>query len=156
MYKIFVDLDGVLFAFSPTVEKYLGKTYSNSECWKLVNAYEGGWFRQLPLMPDAKELWEFVNSLGMPVKILTATGHNYEDVSRQKEDACQDKLGIHYSDVITVPSGLDKGEFARADRILIDDTEEVIKMWQQCGGIGILHTDTASTIEKLKNILHNR
>lgn len=37
--------------------------------------------------------------------------------------------------------------------ILIDDMQKNVIPWEQHGGTGILHTDTKSTLEKLRKVL---
>jgi hypothetical protein len=45
-----------------------------------------------------------------------------------------------------------KQNYATPNSVLIDDRESNIDQWIKAGGIGILHTDTASTINKLKKL----
>ena len=45
-----------------------------------------------------------------------------------------------------------KQNYANPNSILIDDRESNIDQWVKAGGIGILHTDTTSTINKLKEL----
>ena len=45
-----------------------------------------------------------------------------------------------------------KKDYANENSILIDDRSKNIDQWRAAGGIGILHTDAASTIEKLKEL----
>ena len=45
-----------------------------------------------------------------------------------------------------------KPEYSGKNRILIDDRAQTIKEWRSKGGIGILHTSTSDTIEKLKKL----
>ena len=45
-----------------------------------------------------------------------------------------------------------KQNYANPDSILIDDRVSNIDQWVKAGGIGILHTDTVSTINKLKEL----
>ena len=40
--------------------------------------------------------------------------------------------------------------FAAEGKILIDDMEQTIKEWNNAGGIGILHTNTADTLKQLQ------
>ena len=54
-------------------------------------------------------------------------------------------------------SHLDKADIIKKlkideNSILIDDRKKKIDQWIAAGGIGILHTDAASTIEKLKEL----
>ena len=45
-----------------------------------------------------------------------------------------------------------KSDFSGKNRILIDDREDTINNWNAAGGIGILHTSAANTIEQLKQL----
>ena len=53
------------------------------------------------------------------------------------------KLNLEYS--------RSKHKYAAPNHVLIDDREDIIKDWEDKGGIGILHTSTKNTIECLKN-----
>ena len=52
-----------------------------------------------------------------------------------------------------VPRREDKAKYAKSDTILIDDKPNTIDEFNKAGGIGILHTDAVSTINKMKEIL---
>jgi hypothetical protein len=45
-----------------------------------------------------------------------------------------------------------KADFAGPGKILIDDRKDTIDSWNANGGIGILHTSTANTIEQLQKV----
>ena len=45
-----------------------------------------------------------------------------------------------------------KKDYANENSILIDDRSKNIDQWRAAGGIGILHINAASTIEKLKEL----
>lgn len=154
--EIYIDLDGVLFDFDRQLETTLGRPraeISKKELWATVNAYPGGWFRNLPLMPYAIALYSLCVKTGLPVTVLTATGNNYADVTFQKQDACWKRLHIPQHKIITVQSGILKANLASPYSLLIDDTPKVINAWREAGGIGILHTDGQTTAEKLKKLL---
>lgn len=159
MYTISFDLDGVLAACKPEAERLLGKAVEKAEdFWAVANTE--GFFLNLPLLPDAAALFTGVISLapeGTNIRVLTATGNNYVDVSHQKRKwvAKMFRGCFSYTDIITTRKGTDKAAYAHPTHILIDDTPKVIEAWEAAGGIGILHTDAESTIAKLKNLLNN-
>jgi hypothetical protein len=100
-------------------------------------------------MPDADELYEYVKQYDH--EFLTATGHTrHEAISLEKKGWAAE----HYPNVKvnTTVSGKTKIPFAGENKILIDDKVSTIDKWNEVGGIGVLHTDTASTIEKLKEL----
>ncbi len=45
-----------------------------------------------------------------------------------------------------------KKQYSKENSILIDDLKVTIDEWNAGGGIGILHTSAASTIEQLKEL----
>lgn len=157
--KIYVDLDGVLADFDGFYFQKFGYYPRNAdvleaEMWKNINEFDRFFFH-LPLMKDAKKLWNYVNSIeGVKAKILTATGWRFEDVSGQKISWCEKNLSIPKEDIITVKRGPVKAEYADSKSILIDDTfTKCIEPWVNAGGLGIHHKDVDSTIEQIKCFL---
>jgi hypothetical protein len=65
---------------------------------------------------------------------------------------CKRELNPQPVKVNLVPAK-DKHIFAKPNHILIDDKDKNIQQWIEKGGIGILHTDTKSTIEKVQTVL---
>ena len=45
-----------------------------------------------------------------------------------------------------------KQNYAKGNRILIDDRPDNIAQWKSQGGIGILHTSAQDTIKQLQNL----
>lgn len=159
-YKLFVDLDGVLVDFLSGVHKFI-PDYSEQKyetdkkfrdrLWDIIKAHakEGGkfWFDLQP-MSDMKQLWNYVKSYNP--EILTATGHGVKSAGEQKTDWVKKYLGnipVHL-----VMQAKDKQKYAAKNHILIDDKRKAIDPWVAAGGIGILHTSAASTIEQLKKL----
>lgn len=101
-------------------------------------------------MEDAFELWDHIKEY-FPT-ILSATGH----VPNAKEEK-RDWVGRHLGDTtagmaLFVRSASDKAQYAAPNHILIDDRPKAIEPWIEAGGIGILHTSAADTIEQLKKL----
>lgn len=154
-YKLYVDLDGVVADFEGFYHSNFGhdlKSASKSKMWTNINAYKkanGSWYANLPLKKDALALWTYVQPY-WPT-ILTASGVNDEAIINDKINWSKAHLPGDPK-VIVVINGVAKANYARENAILIDDTPKVIDAWVKAGGIGILHTDTESTIEKLKEL----
>ena len=49
-------------------------------------------------------------------------------------------------------TGSQKAAYAQKKNVLIDDRPKNIEAWEAAGGIGILHTSAAETIEQLKKL----
>jgi len=165
-YEIFVDLDGVLFDFDAGVNNmfkalHINKTHSQqryntdsnyrSKMWSSIAKFQKdhtGFWESLPLMSDAKELWNYVSKY--PHEILTATGQPHFKSGEQKERAVKKHFGS--VKVNLVRNTADKAKFAQPDRILIDDRKKAIDPWIKAGGIGILHKSADLTIKELKKL----
>lgn len=107
-------------------------------------------FATLDLMPGAIAGMKFLDSLGIPIEILssTASEERYEPISKQKRTWLQIN-NIPYKQNF-VPGKRHKYKFATPDSIIIDDTESVIKDFRNAGGIGIWHKSWDVTISILK------
>lgn len=160
-YKIYVDMDGVLADFTKGIDKLMPGDYDHnkyqtdgkyrSKMWKAVKDYskEGGrLWAELELMPDAKQLWNYVKKHNP--EILTASGNPKFGAPEQKKEWVPKKLGNVKTNIVEHSS--DKAQYATPDSILIDDQPKSIGPWIAAGGIGILHTSAANTIKELKKL----
>jgi hypothetical protein len=164
---IYCDLDGVLADFDLMYEQKFGLSRkvsdhkSDQEFWERITLYRAhgymtgtykGWFDELPLKPDALELWNYLKSTKIPLVILTATGMDRDRAVMEKKYWIFNNLGPNHLPLF-VTSGKEKHRYATKTAILIDDTPKCINPWNQAGGTGILHTDSKTTIQQLKAIL---
>lgn len=159
-YKLFCDLDGVLCDFvagvrrlypTYTEEQYESNPKFRKEMWDKVkeHAKQGGeLWKDLDPMPDAHQLWNYIKPHD-PI-ILTATGTGVPSAGEQKKHWVKSYLGNN--PVILVPAAKDKQKYAARNHVLIDDKKKAIDPWVAAGGIGILHTSAANTIEQLKKL----
>ena len=152
-YPLYVDMDGVLTDFHKRFMEYSTLTpeeyqeqYDLDRFWKLIEKGGVGYWVGMDWMSDGKTLWNFVKHLNPT--ILSAPS--------QKEES---KIGKHLwirkhipgtKTILTFSSM--KQNHSGENRILIDDRKKNIDQWESKGGIGILHTDAASTIAKLKEL----
>ena len=152
---IYVDMDGVIADF----EKRYKEKFKVSPEQTRDNKSFGGFFDKfiadkefatLDMMPDARLLLQFLNTLFIPKEILSSTASEkwHDNIMPQKTEWLK-KHGIQYKANL-VPGKKHKYKFATPDSIIIDDTKSVIDDWTKAGGIGIWHTDAISTITMLK------
>jgi len=151
-YKIYVDMDGVLADFDKGYEDLTGITTKEADkkgpesFWEPISKAGAKFWITLKWMPDGKQLWDYVKKYNP--ELLSAPSR--EESSRMgkrvwvKRELPGTKLILKSADR--------KQELASPNSILIDDREKNIEQWRKAGGIGILHTDTASTIKKLKEL----
>lgn len=157
-YKIFVDLDGVLVDFDKET-RWLGfPPFDNiehdkkikKEFWKKIGemAKQGiPFWGNMDPMPDAMVLWNYVKKYNP--EILSATGHVGNAASEKREWV---KKYLGDVPVHLVQKSAEKAQFAAPNHILIDDRSKSIDPWVAAGGIGILHKNANTTIEKLKEL----
>lgn len=155
MINLFVDMDGVLADFDRGFMQLCGKYphhFTKKEVWAIIHKrYDDGYlfFRNLPLMVDAEELWANID-IYHPT-ILTATGHSIR--SAEKEKIKWKHIHFPNTPIHFVKDGADKRAFVTNDPehtdILIDDRAKAIDPWIKAGGVGILHTSARQTLKEL-------
>lgn len=160
---IYLDMDGVLFDFDGWSERTFGscaafKAEIESPNWGKFKDYPN-LFELLPPMHDAMALYEgcceFIGDKNR-VQCLTALPnramHVFPDAARHKIESVHrhisKDLRVHFG-----PFAQDKQYHCKhSGDILIDDMIRNIDQWNSAGGIGILHLDTASSLEQLKGL----
>jgi len=173
-YKIAIDMDGVLSDFARkvaeitraipkeklhTIRRIDESILDKRKMWSAINFYNSHtpFFRSLDKMCDADELMEFVfqNFKHEDIMILSASGTSPKDAPEQKKEWIKHHYSEKYGDILVevVTKSPDKAKFAHDKIILIDDRAKSIDPWEAAGGIGVLHTDTESTIKKVLEII---
>ena len=152
-HPLYVDMDGVLTDFQKRFMKYSTLTpeeyqeqYDLERFWNLIKKGGVGYWVGMDWMSDGKTLWNFVKHLNPTI---------LSSPSQQEES----KIGKHLwirkhipgTKTILTPASM-KQKHSGENHILIDDRKKNIDQWESQGGIGILHTDAFSTIERLKEI----
>jgi len=163
-YIIYVDMDGVIADFVAGVDalfksvgkdkydesKYEASRKYRDDMWDTISKYQkehgDTFWLNLPVMEDARELWDYVQQYKH--EVLTAAGQAQYHAAGQKSKWIAKHFGrvaVH-----SVATSKEKAKFAAPKHILIDDRQKSIGPWIQAGGIGILHTSAADTIKQLK------
>lgn len=153
--QIFVDLDGTLADFDSHYEAVTGirpdKAADNVD-WMLIRGTPN-FYRDIPPMPDMRELWDFV----APFHPIVLTGIPRQDGPKAIPEAADnkrawvmDKLGT-YVEVRCVRSK-EKYLHANPGDILIDDWERYKHLWLKAGGQWITHTSAANSIHELNKL----
>lgn len=152
--KLFLDLDGVLADFDQGFYDRFGSMpadHSDGNMWKLING-SGTFFADLPLMKDAKYLFDVLNQL-YDVVILTACPRsNYKTAALQKRQWIRDNISDTVM-ILPVMGGANKGLFMdQLGDILIDDMEKNCIAWNELGGVSIQHQTVSKTLNELDGI----
>ena len=153
-YKIYVDLDQTLTAFNDRFEYFTGmlpKEYEQKngtkKFWQVIDDKVGTRFWvDMPWMKDGKELWEYVKKyepeiLSSPSRSATSKIGKQKWMEKQLPGV---KLNLARSD--------DKQNYSGSNKILIDDRADLIKQWENHGGVGIRFISTTQTISELKKL----
>lgn len=130
-----------------------------------ISTAPGDFFENLsPLDDGIRELWPFLNSLGVPVHVLSAPIRGREGSGRTAEEGKRAWCARHLSpdpESIIVVDAVEKPNWALRDgvpNVLVDDKEKTIVSWNERGGIGILHPpgESGHSITELKERLNLR
>lgn len=153
-YTLYCDMDGVLCDFDARFDYFTGmdpreyeEKYGKEQFWHLIDGEIGVKFWVgMPWMPDGKELWNFIKPFNPT--LLSAPSRNNESRLGKRLWVRNNLPGTK----LILASRINKQQYSQKNSILIDDMPRTIKEWKAEGGIGILHTSAASTIEQLKQL----
>jgi len=127
----------------------------DGKMWKTITKYQskgGTFWYDCPPMVDAFILWDFITSNFKNVEILTACGEDRFNAGPQKLKWVAKYFGSDIK-VNLVRRSVDKANFATPNSILIDDKPKALNPFIEAGGMGVLHTSAADSIEQIKKIL---
>ena len=156
---IYLDMDGVLCNFERRYFELYGELLGSmrdrkefSHHWENFIATKQ--FETLDWYPGAKELIDFCIDSGVEIELLTSSGGNkhHDKVEAQKKVWLNDHgLGAWKANVVA--GRKNKATYATPQRILVDDTPDVIVAFNAAGGNGILHKEIGNTLMLLKKLL---
>lgn len=149
--QIFLDCDGVLADFDGYYETCFGQrpnqdSYEPPDLWDNVRKH-GSFYRNLPLMPDAMELWDGVKKFHSNPIILTGIPHSIRNVKEQKTAWVEE----HFDCPVICCFSKDKCKFGEVYDILVDDRLKYAHFWKDMGGIFIHHTSARNSLAALAN-----
>jgi hypothetical protein len=160
-YKIYVDMDGVVADFDQRFRDLAGmgprefeEKYGKNAFWDFIDEGDNKlvFWVGIPPMSDAKQLIDYVSKYDY--EMLTAPSLKKQSLmgkglwmkNQTNKGLFPSKPKVNYR------SAKSKKDFAAPNHILIDDKASTIDSWNAAGGIGILHTSAANTINQLKKI----
>lgn len=122
---IVLDLDGVFADFDSAVTDLFGDNWqqmNKNQFWRILSKHEN-FFKTIKLLPYAKELFNiFKDTNHFILTALPIPNGNLVNAREHKTEWVRENLCSKVP-VETVIGGKNKGpEFARPDRLLIDDT----------------------------------
>ena len=150
-YKIYCDMDGVLADFESGYEELTGidlkgEFKKGDDFWDPIKVAGVGFWAGLKWMPGGQELWDYLKPFN-PQLLSAPSREQSSRIGKHvwvKHKIPGTKLILRYAK--------QKQELATPESILIDDRQINIDQWEAAGGIGILHTSTANTIQQLQKL----
>ena len=155
--KIYLDMDGVLCNFERRYFELYKELPGSMRDRKDFNVHWHDFiatkqFETLDWYPGGKELVDFCFKTKLPIELLTSSGGNkyHDEVARQKVVWLENN-GLGKLKANVVPGRKHKAEYATPNTILIDDTPDIIQMFNAADGIGILHKEIGNTLMMLED-----
>jgi hypothetical protein len=153
--QLFIDLDGVLADFDGFYADRFGVRPDRRagpdppDFWANIDS-EPDFFGRLPMLPDARELWEGACVLHTSPIILTGI----PDTRRTAELEKRAWVAQHISDTARVICcrSKDKRLHGRPGDVLVDDWPKYRGLWEAMGGIFVLHTSASDTLAQLARV----
>jgi hypothetical protein len=151
-YTIYCDMDSVLVDFDRGYQELTGMTTQQADAngvsafWDPLTKAGAKFWITLNWMSDGKQLWDYIKKYN-PILLSAPSREESSKLGKRvwvKRELPGTKLILRYAS--------QKQEYASPTSILIDDRQKNIDQWEAAGGIGILHTSTANTIEQLKQL----
>jgi 5'(3')-deoxyribonucleotidase len=147
--QLYLDCDGVLADFDAGVRQLLGvgpqeyiDTHGPGKFWKKL-ALTPDFYARLPLMPDARELFDAVRHLD-PV-ILTGLPRGNWAAPQKVRWAAEHFPGTRILTVMAV----DKRNHCTEGDVLVDDTLKHRHLWEGAGGVFVHHRSAKETLREL-------
>ena len=153
-YKIFSDMDGVLTDFESRFEKYSDglpprdyeKKFGKDKFWELVDGEGVAFWVGMPWMSDGERYWDYIKDYD--TQLLSSPSRSNTSRLGKRLWVRNNMPGVK----LTLAQAYLKKNYAAPNHILIDDRKSNIDEWRAEGGIGILHTSAADTIQQLKKL----
>ena len=153
-YKIFSDMDGVLTDFDESFKKASDgiaprdyeKKFGKDKFWELIDGGGVGYWVGMPYMPDGETYWNYIKDYD--VELLSSPSRSNTSRLGKRLWVRNNMPGVK----LTLAQAYLKKNYAAPNHILIDDRKSNIDEWRAAGGIGILHTSAAGTIQQLKKL----
>jgi hypothetical protein len=151
MPRLFLDCDGVLADFDGYATGLLGMAprefearHGRGRFWSRIAGHED-FFRKLPLMADARELWDAVAHL-RPI-ILTGVPRGGWAAPQKMRWAAE-----HFPQarMITTMARDKRDHMENPGDVLVDDLPKHRVLWEGAGGLFVHHRSARTTLRELK------
>lgn len=145
--RLFCDMDGVAADFDTGYRAIFGKARERHSGWDDIRSVPN-FYRHLPEMSDWQALWAVIRPhdpiflTGTPMSVNMAGNDKIEWIYEHASPG----VGV------ICCKSKEKRRYCRPGDILIDDTPEYRKLWEEVGGIWVPHVSARHTIEQLREL----
>jgi hypothetical protein len=153
MVQIFLDCDGVLADFDSAARQFFGQDprkaeteLGNEEFLRLLHQH-GSFYRDLPLLPDAHELYLALAHL-KPIILTGCPAGNWAE-SQKIAWAAQHFPALK---IITCRSRDKRLHMTKQGDVLVDDYLKYRTLWEESGGIFVHHLSAEGSIKQLAKL----
>lgn len=147
--QVYVDLDGTLADIVSHYRACFGITLDRDldNFDKHLVARRAGFFADMPLLPDANLLWDFLWNLKRKPIVLTGIPGGSLHAEDDKRAMVARQLNPDAQVICCKPS--EKAKFCSPGDVIIDDWEKYRDRWIAAGGRWITHTSAENSIQQL-------
>lgn len=150
--QLFLDCDGVLADFDTAAEEIFGMTSRRAQVelgpkrfWSMLRGHEN-FYGTLPVLPDARKLFEAVSHLNPIILTGCPLGGWAEDQKRGW--AAENFPGTK---IITCLAR-EKRMHMKPGDVLVDDFVKYRELWEEAGGVFVHHVSADETISALERL----
>lgn len=154
-HRLYLDCDGVLADFDRAFVAHFGiaprareDAVGSAPFWRDLRDVAPPFFRSLPLMPDARDLFAAVEHM-RPI-ILTGCPRGEWAQPQKLAWAAEHFPGTP----MIVCMAHDKRLYCKPGDILVDDRTKYRDLWEEAGGVFVHHTSAAESIAALSELVH--
>lgn len=151
MRQLFIDMDGVVADFDAFyLEKFGVRLDRDSDVdppgmWDNIKSI-GTFYLDLPPMKDCHELWRGAKLLHPKPVFITGVPYSVMDAEAHKREWLKRHIGED-AEIVCCRSR-DKRLHGKPGDILIDDWFKYRHLWEEMGGVFILHSSAADSLTK--------
>lgn len=150
MRRLYLDCDGVLADFDGAFHELFGASprayearHGTPAFWRDLRARAPQFYLFLPLLPDARALFDAVAHFAPT--ILTGVPHG-----GWADDQKVAWAGVHFPGTpIVTCRARDKATYCRPGDVLVDDRDHYRDLWERAGGVFVLHRGAATSIPRV-------